>query len=200
MADPAQHKRETAPGLADQWHHGAMATPYVYVFLPAAQQLALAPLLGPYRKAYRAPQLRSLRRSPADLITGRITLFFLCSLVCICLFFSAGMLLHHRPPSRASLPSLRFVFFCLSCRALWFRSLGFLSACLLAVSWKKSNKWPCLLFLLSSVGCAEAEQPPCCSLYAASVCSSVRLSVCVSAFMSFAIAPPEALTIPGSND
>ena len=33
----------------------------------------LHPLLGPYPKAYIASQLRSLRRAPADLITGRIT-------------------------------------------------------------------------------------------------------------------------------
>ena len=50
-----------------------MATSYVSVFLPAVQQLALAPLLGPYPQAYTASQLRSLRRAPADLITGRIT-------------------------------------------------------------------------------------------------------------------------------
>ena len=52
-----------------------MATSYVSVFLPAVQQLALAPLLGPYPQAYTASQLRSLRRAPADLITGRITSF-----------------------------------------------------------------------------------------------------------------------------
>ena len=52
-----------------------MAASYVSVFLPAVQQLALAPLLGPYPQAYRASQLRSLRRAPADLITGRIISF-----------------------------------------------------------------------------------------------------------------------------
>ena len=70
MATPAQHKRETAPGLQAS---GAMAASYVSVLLPAAQQLALAPLLGPYPQAHEASQLRSLRRSPADFTTGRIT-------------------------------------------------------------------------------------------------------------------------------
>jgi len=44
-----------------------MATSYVSVFLPAVQQLTLAPLLGPYPQAYTASQLRSLRRAPGRL-------------------------------------------------------------------------------------------------------------------------------------
>ena len=50
-----------------------MAASYDSVFLLNVQQLALAPLFGPYPQAYRASQLRSLRRDLADLITGRIT-------------------------------------------------------------------------------------------------------------------------------
>ena len=43
-------------------------------FLPAVKQLALAPpFFWTVSTAYRASQLRSLRRAPADLITGRIT-------------------------------------------------------------------------------------------------------------------------------
>ena len=38
----------------------------------------LHPLLGPYPQAYRASQLRSLRRAPADLIAGRITSLVMC--------------------------------------------------------------------------------------------------------------------------
>ena len=51
-----------------------MVAPFASVFLPAVQQLALAPSL--FRTvstaAHRAFQLRSPRRAPADLITGRI--------------------------------------------------------------------------------------------------------------------------------
>ena len=48
---------------------GAMATSYVsvFMFLPAVQQLALLPSLGPYPRAYTAPQVRSLRRAPGRL-------------------------------------------------------------------------------------------------------------------------------------
>ena len=71
MADPAQRKRETAPGLADQWRHCDAIC--FCVSASCATAGACTPLLGPYPQAYTASQLRSLRRAPADLITGRIT-------------------------------------------------------------------------------------------------------------------------------
>ena len=61
MADPAQHKREKAPGLADQWRHGD-----VICFCVSASW-RLHPLLGPYLQAYTASQLRSLQRAPGRL-------------------------------------------------------------------------------------------------------------------------------------
>ena len=72
MADPAQHKRETAPGLADQWCHGDVIC---FCVSASCATAGACTLLGPYPQAHRASQLRSLRRAPADLITGRITSF-----------------------------------------------------------------------------------------------------------------------------
>ena len=61
MAVPAQHKRETAPGLAGQWRHGG-----VIRFCVSASR-RLNPFLGPYPQAYKASQLPSLRRAPGRL-------------------------------------------------------------------------------------------------------------------------------------
>jgi hypothetical protein len=66
MADPAQHKRETAPGLDYAWPSGPVTPWRRHMFLCFCQ-LALAPLLGPYPQAYTASKLRSPRRSPGRL-------------------------------------------------------------------------------------------------------------------------------------
>ena len=63
MADPAQHKRETAYGLADQWCHGGA----ICLKVSATASWRLRPLLGPYPKAYTAPLFRSVRRAPGRL-------------------------------------------------------------------------------------------------------------------------------------
>ena len=59
MADPAQHKREIAPGLADQWRHCG-----VICFCVSASCWRLHPFLGPCPQAYAASKFRSLRRAP----------------------------------------------------------------------------------------------------------------------------------------
>ena len=51
MADPAQHKRETAPGLAGQWRHGDVICLCVSASCATA---GACTLLGPYPQAYRA--------------------------------------------------------------------------------------------------------------------------------------------------
>ena len=68
--------------------------------LPAVQQLALAPFLGPYPQAYTASQLRSLRRAPADLITDRPD--HIVTLLDPLLMNFRAQVYHHHSPCRAA--------------------------------------------------------------------------------------------------
>ena len=67
MADPAQHKRGTAPGLADQWRHGAV------IRFCVSASWRLLPFWGRIHKPTQLPSFAAYDVPLADLITGQCT-------------------------------------------------------------------------------------------------------------------------------